>query len=363
MHEIYDWNDLRRRLDDRDRRCFAFFHPAIGDEPLIFVEMALHKGLPGQIQATLDPDTYDIEDPEAADTADFFGISNCQTIELLIEPHDADLGGFSVRRALPTRQRRMVRPWIFFDHMGPTDFPAGEGINVRPHPHINLATVTYLFEGEILHRDSVDSYQAIHPGDVNLMVAGSGITHSERERPEVTETPHHLNGLQLWLALPEADEETDPAFYHYPDTEIPHIEVEGVTTCVIMGSTYGTTSPVKVFADTLYVEAHLRAGQSIKVPAAEKRAVYVAEGELTTDDTRIPEHAMAVFTDAPDIELTATRDTRIAIIGGQQQGHRHIEWNLVSSRRERIRQARAEWKAQTFPKVVGDEEEFIPFPE
>ena len=289
--------------------------------------------------------------------------ANCKAIELLIEPREKDLGGFSVRRVLPAKQRRMVGPWIFFDHMGPADFAAGEGINVRPHPHINLATVTYLFEGEILHRDSLGSHQPIRPGDVNLMVAGKGITHSERERPEITATAHRLNGLQLWLALPEADEEIEPAFYHYPDADIPRVDVDGVPVRVIMGSAYGKTSPVKVYADTLYVEAHLRAGQRINVPDAEERAVYVAEGELTANETAIPEYAMAVFSDAPGIELTATRDSRVAIVGGQHLGDRFIEWNFVSSRRERIEQAKSDWKAQTFPKVTGDEKEFIPLPE
>lgn len=287
----------------------------------------------------------------------------CNTVELLIQPRDKDLGGFSVRRVLPTRQRRMVGPWVFFDHMGPADFPAGEGINVRPHPHINLATVTYLFEGEILHRDSLGNYQPIRPGDVNLMVAGKGITHSERERPEVTATAHGLHGLQLWLALPEADEEIDPAFYHYPDADIPRLELKGVPIRVIMGIAFGATSPVKVFADTLYLEAHLKAGQKISVPDAEERAVYVAEGEVKANDTLVPEYAMAVLSSAPHIELTATRDSRIAIVGGQNLGNRYMEWNFVSSRRERIEQAKAEWKAQTFPKVTGDEEEYIPLPE
>ncbi|WP_323751040.1 pirin family protein [Marinobacter sp.] len=287
----------------------------------------------------------------------------CQTIDLLIETRQKDLGGFKVRRVLPTIKRRMVGPWIFFDHMGPAEFPAGDGINVRPHPHINLATVTYLFEGEILHRDSVGSYQPIRPGDVNLMVAGKGITHSERERPEVTQAARRLNGLQLWLALPEADEEIDPAFYHYPDAEIPRVEVDGVPIRVIMGSAYGKTSPVKVYADTLYVEAHLKAGQRIVVPEAEERAVYVAEGEVAVHDATVPVYSMAVFTDAPGIELTAKRDSRIAIVGGENLGHRYIEWNFVSSRRERIEQAKADWKAQKFPKVAGDEEEFIPLPE
>ncbi len=289
--------------------------------------------------------------------------AGCKAIELLIEPRDTDLGGFSVRRLLPTRQRRMVGPWIFFDHMGPAEFAAGEGINVRPHPHINLATVTYLFEGEILHRDSLGSYQPIRPGDVNLMVAGKGITHSERERPEVTETAHRLNGLQLWLALPEAFEEIEPAFYHYPDADIPRVDVDGVPIRVIMGSAYGATSPVKVFADTLYVEAHLKAGLKITLPDADERAVYVAEGELSANGTMVSEHSMAVFSKAPGIELTATRDARIAIIGGEHLGSRYMEWNFVSSRRERIEQAKADWKAQSFPKVTGDEEEFIPLPE
>jgi hypothetical protein len=289
--------------------------------------------------------------------------AGCKAVELLIKPRDADLGGFSVRRVLPTRQRRMVGPWVFFDHMGRADFAAGEGINVRPHPHINLATVTYLFEGEILHRDSLGSLQPIRPGDVNLMVAGKGITHSERERPEITAAAHSLNGLQLWLALPEAFEEIDPAFYHYPDADIPRVDVGGVPARVIMGSAYGATSPVKMYANTLYVEAHLRAGQRIAVPDAEERAVYVVEGEISTDETLIPEHTMAVFSDAPGIELSAIRDSRIAIIGGQHMSDRYMEWNFVSSRRERIEQAKSEWKAQTFPKVVGDEEEFIPLPE
>jgi|SRR5690554_1998403 len=289
--------------------------------------------------------------------------AHCKAIELLIEPRDTDLGGFSVRRLLPTRQHRMVGPWIFFDHMGPAEFAPGEGINVRPHPHINLATVTYLFEGEILHRDSLGSYQTIRPGDVNLMVAGKGITHSERERPEVTQTARRIHGLQLWLALPEADEETDPAFYHYPDADIPRLQIGGVAIRVIMGSAYGATSPVKVFADTLYLEAHLLAGQTLTIPSAQERAVYVAHGQLTTAHTTIPEHAMAVLSDAPDISLTATQNARIAIIGGQHLGPRFMEWNFASSRRERIEQAKADWKAQTFAKVVGDADEFIPLPE
>ncbi|MDF1764326.1 MAG: pirin family protein, partial [Oleibacter sp.] len=176
-------------------------------------------------------------------------------IKMLIQPKQKDLGGFSVRRSLPTKGCRSIGPWVFFDHMGPAEFKAGEGINVRPHPHINLATVTYLFEGEIFHRDSLGNQQAIVPGDINLMVAGRGIVHSERERPEVTAQPHRLHGLQLWLALPEAYEEIEPAFYHYPSKDIPALTIDGVKVRIMMGQAWGVTAPVKTFADTLYIEA------------------------------------------------------------------------------------------------------------
>ncbi len=286
----------------------------------------------------------------------------CGAIELIIQPRDRDLGGFSVRRVLPNAGRKMVGPWIFFDHMGPASFPAGEGINVRPHPHINLATVTYLFEGEILHRDSLGSLQAIRPGDINLMVAGSGIVHSERERPEVTATDHRLHGLQLWLALPEEDEETEASFHHYAASDLPTVDLDGVPARVMMGSAYGATSPVKVFAETVYVEAHLRAGQSIELPDAEERAVYVAGGSLEAEGEAIPEHCMAVFSRAGGVRVRATSEARIAIIGGEALGRRYIEWNFVSSRAARIEQAKEDWQAGNFPKVPGDEEEFIPLP-
>ncbi|ARB45003.1 pirin family protein [Alloalcanivorax xenomutans] len=287
----------------------------------------------------------------------------CDAIELIVRPHEKDLGGFSVRRSLPTVERKMVGPWIFFDHMGPATFPAGKGINVRPHPHVNLATVTYLFEGEILHRDSLGSLQPIRPGDLNLMVAGRGIVHSEREDPRITAQPHHLHGLQLWLALPEADEEVEPAFYHYPSTEIPAVTVMGVSVRVMMGSAYGVTSPVKTFADTLYVEAHLQAGQTLTLPEAEERAVYVASGCLKAKDTEIPEHSLAILGQQPGMVVEALSESRLGIIGGERMTLRFVEWNFVSSRKIRIEQAKADWKAQRFPKVPGDEDEFIPLPE
>ncbi len=286
----------------------------------------------------------------------------CDAMDQLIRPRERELGGFSVRRVLPTRERKMVGPWIFFDHMGPVAFPAGEGINVRPHPHVNLATVTYLFEGEILHRDSVGSVQAIRPGDINLMVAGRGIVHSERESPEVRDRDHRAHGLQLWLALPEAHEETEPAFHHYPAGELPRVNVDGVAVRVMMGSAYGVSSPVRTFADTLYLEAALAAGQSLTLPDAEERAVYVLSGRLNARDTEIPEHGMAVFSPGPEITVTAATDSRIAVIGGEPLGRRFIEWNFVSSRKERIEQAKSDWQAGRFPEIPDDRDEHIPLP-
>ncbi len=286
----------------------------------------------------------------------------CGAVELMIEAQAKDLGGFSVRRTLPNRQRKLVGPWIFFDHMGPAEFPAGQGIDVRPHPHIGIATVTYLFEGEILHRDSLGTCQAIQPGDINLMVTGKGMTHSERERPEVRGVPHRLHGLQLWLVLPEALEETEPAFHHYPAATIPQLEVDGVVIRVMMGAAYGVTSPVTTFAETLYVEAFLKPGQKLQLPMAQERAVYVAQGRLQARDTAMPQSTMTIFKAEEGIVLEALEASRIALIGGETMARRHIEWNFVSSRRERIQQAKADWSAGKFPLVPGDDQEFIPLP-
>lgn len=279
----------------------------------------------------------------------------------LLQPASRDLGGFSVRRALPQRGTRSIGPWVFFDHMGPADFDPGSGIDVRPHPHINLATVTYLFAGEILHRDSLGSVQAIRPGDLNLMVAGRGIAHSERSPDELRAAGHTLHALQLWHALPEADEEVEPEFLHYPADALPHTTVGDVPVRVMMGDAYGVASPVKTFAETLYVEATLKPGDRLPLPDAAERALYVADGALQIDGTDVPEHAMAVLCHGPG-EITATTGSRIAIIGGTPLGQRHMEWNFVSSRRARIEQAKADWRAGRFPKVPGDDET-IPLPE
>ncbi len=286
----------------------------------------------------------------------------CDGIDLVLKPGVKDLGGFSVRRALPSRQQRKVGPWIFFDHAGPAQFDAGDGIDVRPHPHINLATVTYMFEGEFLHRDSIGSVQVIKPGDINLMVAGSGIVHSERTPPEVRKNKHSLHALQLWLALPEASEEIEPAFYHYPADQLPTRELDGVTLRVMMGSAYGLTSPVKTFAETLYVEADLKAGQRLTLPPCAERAIYMAKGSVSLNGTAIEEFTMAVLENEDPLTIEASNDARLALIGGEKLGERFIDWNFVSSSKERIQKAREDWKAGRFDTVPEDDEEFIPLP-
>lgn len=285
------------------------------------------------------------------------------TIKEIIMPREKDLGGFSVRRILPHAKQRMVGPWIFFDHMGPAEFPAGDGINVRPHPHINLATVTYLFEGEILHRDSLGNQQPILPGDINLMIAGRGITHSERERDEIRAEAHKLHGLQLWHALPESHEEIEPAFYHYPSADIPAIEIDGVAVRVLMGRAYGAISPVVTFVETVYVEAHLQPGQSLVLPGIEEAALYVVDGCVTIDGVQLEQYHMLTLEHCGGLTVFAAQETRVALIGGTSLGERHIYWNFVSSRKERIEQAKRDWREGRFAKVSGDEVEFIPLPD
>lgn len=288
--------------------------------------------------------------------------NECKVLSMLITPKEKDLGGFNVRRLIPAIKKRMVGPWIFFDHMGPANFSAGGGINVRPHPHINLATVTYLFEGEIWHRDSLGFSQPILPGDINLMVAGKGIVHSEREREEVRQSEHRLHGLQLWLCLPEAFEEIEPAFYHYPSRDIPSLEIGGIRLRVLIGSAYGVSSPVKTYAETLYVEADLQAGQSLILPNAQERALYVAAGKARVEGTQLDTYTMAVFNEGDNVEIIATESCRVALIGGERMSQRHMFWNFASTRPERIEQAKRDWQTGQFSKIPGDDQEFIPLP-
>lgn len=290
-------------------------------------------------------------------------LGTCNAIELSIVPREHDIGGMYVRRLLPAVNKRKIGPWIFFDHMGPAEFPPGEGINVRPHPHINLATVTYLFQGEILHRDSLGNELVIKPGEINLMVAGKGIVHSERQRDEIKAQNNKVDGLQLWLALPEAYEEIDPEFHHYDSTEIPSLTINHVTVRVLIGTAYGVTSPVKTFANTLYVEAKLTKGQSLELPAgAEERGLYITHGKLKAKESELNAHSMTVFHPNQTVCVIAEEDTQLAIIGGESIAHRHMWWNFASTRKERIEQAKYDWKNGAFAKIPGDDLEFIPLP-
>ena len=306
------------------------------------------------------PETPALETSASETWADV--VPDC--IEWVIPAREKDLGGFHVRRVLPFAKHRMVGPWIFFDHMGPASLGAGEGINVRPHPHINLATVTYLFEGHIMHRDSLGTAAMISPGDINLMVSGHGIVHSERENPDTLNTPRRLDGLQLWLALPAAVEEMDPAFFHYDASQIPEFVDNGISVRVMMGQAFGVTSPVKTYAQTLYVEAQLKIGRELQVPmGVAERAIYVCKGSLGVEGMTLNAYTMAVLKPGAFVRLKALDDCHFVIIGGENIGERHIFWNFVSSRPERIEQAKVDWKAGRFPKVPGDELEFIPLPD
>lgn len=281
----------------------------------------------------------------------------------LLTGHIQDLGGFSVRRLLPHQAQRAVGPWVFFDHLGPAQFAPGAGINVRPHPHINLATVTYLFTGEILHRDSLGNLQAIHPGDLNLMIAGRGIVHSERETETAKQQTRDLHGLQLWLALPEAAEEIEPEFLHYPSASLPALTLQAVPVRVLIGTAYGVSSPVKTLSPTLYIEADLQAGQSLALPeGVSELGIYVASGQLQLGEQNLDAYTLTALDSPYQGELVAQSASRIAMIGGAPLGKRYMWWNFVSSRKERIEEAKLEWKNRSFPLVPGDEQEFIPLP-
>jgi redox-sensitive bicupin YhaK (pirin superfamily) len=283
------------------------------------------------------------------------------SIELIVEPKAKDLGGFSVRRVLPSRERRMVGPFIFFDHMGPAEFPPGEGIQVRPHPHIGIATVTYLFEGEIVHRDSLGYTQPIQPGAVNLMTAGRGIVHSERAGDDLN-TRSRLHGIQSWMALPTEQEERDPDFAHFPASDLPELNHKGVTVRVIMGEAFGHRSPVAAYAPTLYLECHMPEGTSVTLPEDyEERAAYVVDGNVRLDEQTLTGGLLAVGCPNRTVRLEAIADSHVMIIGGAHMGERHIWWNFVSTTRERIEQAKRDWEGDRFDSVPGDNES-IPLP-
>lgn len=285
-------------------------------------------------------------------------------VELVIEPRLRDIGDFAVRRILPFAKRRMVGPFIFLDEFGPVDLPAGQGIDVRPHPHIGLATVTYLFEGEILHRDSLGSVQAIRPGALNWMTAGRGIVHSERSGAEERARDKRLHGMQSWVALPLAEEEAAPSFAHHAAAELPAIERDGVWMRLIAGQAYGERAPAKVASDLFYLHAELAAGAQVALPEEHaERAFYVVSGAVTLDGTAYGPQTMAVVRPGAAARLTATAASRVMLLGGAPlDGKRHIWWNFVASSPERLERAKADWRAGRFPAVPGDDEA-MPLPE
>lgn len=275
-----------------------------------------------------------------------------------------DLGGFSVRRLLPAVVRRMIGPFAFFDHMGPAQFAAGQGMDVRPHPHIGLATVTYLFDGEIMHRDSLGSAQPIRPGDVNWMVAGSGIVHSERTPAEARAGQSRAHGLQCWVALPTRDEEIAPRFEHHDASALPVIKLPGVHLTVIAGDAYGEVAPTGVLSPTLYVHAHLDADASLPLDREhEERALYVVDGDVELGARTVESGTMIVLRRGDDV-LKAKSAASVMLLGGAPvDGQRHVWWNFVSSSRERIEQAKSDWREGRFGTIPGDDQEFIPLPD
>ncbi|MCO5063234.1 MAG: pirin family protein [Rhizobiaceae bacterium] len=289
----------------------------------------------------------------------------CDQIELMLIPNSRDIGGFEVRRALPTAKRRMVGPFIFFDRMGPAILRGDQALDVRPHPHIGLSTVTYLFDGKIRHRDSLGTEMVIEPGDVNLMTAGRGIVHSERSPEELRGNPMAISGLQTWLALPDAKEEIAPLFEHTTQDRLPVFSTDGAHGRLVIGELEGLSAPVSTYHDTLYADVRLDAGGSFRIPAiAEERAIYTLDGEVSIAGDVFPADRLLVFRPGDEIVVSSGQGAHFMLFGGAKMGSpRYIWWNFVSSSKERIEQAKNEWKTGRFDIVPGDEEEFIPLPD
>jgi hypothetical protein len=285
-------------------------------------------------------------------------------IEMVIEARKKDLGGFEVGRVLPFAQRRMVGPFIFLDHMGPADFAPGHGLDVRPHPHIGLSTVTYLFEGEIVHRDNLGFQQSIRPGEVNWMTAGKGITHSERTDQFRREIGARMHGMQAWVALPTEHEETDPGFFHHPGADMPSYEGDGLYARLIAGEAYGAKAKVQTFSPMFYVHWEMGADVKAGPPTGyEERAAYVARGSIEVDGQTIPAGSMVVFAPGHTPVVRSLEPSTVMLLGGESVGPRHIWWNFVHSSQDRIEQAKADWKAGRMSLPKGDDHEFIPLPE
>lgn len=288
----------------------------------------------------------------------------CAAIEQVIVPRARDIGGFEVRRALPSVGKKMVGPFVFFDQMGPSEFLLGQGLDVRPHPHIGLSTVTYLFDGSIVHRDSLGVVKEITPGALNLMTAGRGVTHSERTGDAARATGQRLYGIQAWAALPQGFEEQDPAFMHHPEADLPRVVGEGKRVRLIMGEGYGARSPVEFPHPAFYAEAILAPGAVLPLdPDYDERAIYTVSGEIDIAGDVFGPGQLLILKPGDRISILAQTNARLMIFGGEpMDGPRHIWWNFVSSRKERIDQAKADWAAGRFDSVPG-ESEFIPLPE
>jgi len=284
---------------------------------------------------------------------------------MTIAPATHDLGAFKVHRTLPSRQRTMVGPFIFVDEFGPAHLPAGQGMDVRPHPHINLATVTYLFDGAIEHRDSIGSHQVIEPGAINLMTAGQGIVHSERSPTDIRAAGPSLYGMQTWLALPDGKEELDPAFDHVPGDSLPLVETSGVSARVLMGTLWGATAATPQHSPTIYADIELGAGGTIPIDAeADERAVMVVGGAAELDGATLDPFTLYVLRPGHAATLSSASGGKVMLMGGGAfTTPRHVFWNFVSSSRDRINQAKEDWKAQRFPLIPGDDQELIPLPE
>jgi redox-sensitive bicupin YhaK (pirin superfamily) len=282
----------------------------------------------------------------------------------LLKPHVKDLGGFTVKRLLPGHPHQMVGPFIFFDHMGPATFAPGDGIAVRPHPHIGLATVTYLFDGVILHRDSLGSVQPIHPGDVNWMTAGRGIAHSERTPEDLRNSGSTMHGIQIWVALPKAHETTAPAFEHHPAATLPHIELPGVRMTLIAGAAFGRRAPATTFSGMFYIAAEMDAGARLTLPADyPERAVYAVDADINVDGNPLDAGHMAVPASGQETTIEAATACRVMLLGGEPiDGDRYIWWNFVASSKDAIAEAKERWRQQRFD-PVPDETERIPLPD
>lgn len=288
----------------------------------------------------------------------------CDAIDLVVVPRAVDLGEMTVRRALPSIKRQMVGPFIFFDQMGPAEFLTNQGIDVRPHPHINLATLTYLLEGEIVHKDSLGSDMSIRPGEVNLMHAGQGIVHSERTSDYHRQHGQTLFGLQTWMALPVEQEESPAAFTHIGKADLPLVEADGITARLVAGTALGVTSPLQTASPTLYADVSLNAGASMPIPADYvERALYILSGSIGIENDHFEAGQLVILQRGRQISVRATQSSRFMLFGGEpMEGPRYIWWNFVSSRLERIEQAKQEWANGRFDTVPGDVEEFIPLP-